>query len=52
MRYGQRVTVKIITADGLVWEEGDQGTHKLSGFEKHAHRFQVFLTKQILRFVA
>ena len=52
IRNGKRVTVKVITHDGLVWEEGEQETRKLTGAQKIAHQVQVFLAKQILRFVA
>lgn len=50
-RYGKRVTVKVITHDGIVWEEGDETIHKLTGMEKVVHQVQVFLTKNILKFL-
>jgi len=49
-RFGQRVAVKMITHDGMVWEEGDvESFRKLTGVEKHIHTVQTFLVKLILK---
>ena len=41
-RYGQDVVVKLITSDGLTWEEGDaKPLTKLTGAEKFLHRIVV-----------
>lgn len=48
-RYGKRVTVKLITHDGLAWEEGEDTFHHLTGAEKIAHRVQVFFIRLILK---
>lgn len=51
-RYGKRVTVKFITHDGMVWEEGDtESFRRLTGIEKYAHQVQVFLMKVTLRII-
>lgn len=34
----QDVVVKLITNDGLTWEEGQSGLKKLTGVEKYFHR--------------
>ena len=52
-RYGKRVSVKVVTHDGLVWEEGDTVTfRKMDGVELRIHQVQVFLTKLILKALA
>jgi hypothetical protein len=52
-RYGKRVSVKVITHDGLVWEEGDETTfRKLEGMEKYLHQAQVFLARMILKVIS
>ncbi len=49
-RFGQRVTVKMVTHDGMVWEEGDaQPFRRLHGAEKYIHTVQTFLVKLILK---
>lgn len=49
-RYGKRVSVKVITHDGLVWEEDDTATfRKLAGMEMLVHNIQIFFTKIILK---
>lgn len=49
-RFGQRVTVKMITHDGKVWEEGDaEPFRRLMGAEKYIHTAQTFLVKLLLR---
>lgn len=49
-RFGQRVTVKMISHDGMVWEEGDeQPFRRLQGAEKYVHAVQTFLVKLILK---
>ena len=49
-RYGQRVTVKMITHDGIVWEEGDATAfRKLKGVELFIHKVQTFCVKAILK---
>lgn len=40
-RYGKQTVVKFITDDGLTWEEGQEGTVKLTGVEKFFHRLVV-----------
>ena len=40
-RYGQTVTVKIITHDGITWEEGQVGLTKLTGVEMYIHQVVV-----------
>jgi hypothetical protein len=49
IRYGKRATVKLITHDGLAWEEGEETFHRLTGVEKLAHRVQVFFIRLILK---
>jgi hypothetical protein len=51
-RHGKQATVKVITHDGIVWEEGDESARKLTGSEKIAHQVQVFFTKLILKALA
>lgn len=52
-RYGKRVSVKVITHDGMVWEEGDTAAfRKLDGIEKHFHTGQVWLIKLILKVIS
>jgi hypothetical protein len=52
-RYGRRVTVKMRTHDGMVWEEGDEGSfRRLQGVEKFIHQVEVFAIKLILRLIA
>lgn len=51
-RYGVDTTVKFITADGLVWEEGDDSFRRLGGFELRLHKFEVFCIKLLLRLLA
>lgn len=48
-RYGKEEVVKIITNDGLIWEEGDTGLRKLVGAEKISHQVETFFIKTILR---
>ena len=49
-RYGQRVTVKMITHDGMTWEEGDKESfRKLQGVEKTFHQATIFCIKLILK---
>jgi hypothetical protein len=48
-RYGERKTVKLITHDGLVWEEGDETFHRLTGMEKVVHQVQVSLSRWVLK---
>ena len=49
-RYGQKVSVKFISHDGLVWEEGDDyAFRKLTGTEMYIHVAQVFLMKLMLK---
>lgn len=49
-RFGQRVTVKMITHDGMVWEEGDtEPFHRLQGAEKYIHQTTVFCIRAILK---
>lgn len=49
-RYGQKVSVKFISHDGLTWEEGDTfAFRKLTGTEKYIHLVQVFLMKLVLK---
>lgn len=48
-RYGRDTTVKLVTHDGMVWEEGDTTFHRLEGAEKYVHVIEVFLTKIILK---
>jgi len=51
-RYGQDVTVKFKTSDGLVWEEGDATFRKLHGVEKAIHQVEVFCLKLIKKVLA
>lgn len=48
-RYGKRTTVKLITHDGLAWEEGDLETRKLAGMERLMHRVVVLCIKGIYK---
>lgn len=49
-RYNQRVTVKMVTHDGMTWEEGDQNSFcRLQGLEKYIHCAAVFCIKMILK---
>jgi len=49
IRHDKRVTVKLITHDGLAWEEGEETFHHLTGMERIAHRVQVFFIRLILK---
>lgn len=52
-RFGQRVTVKMITHDGKVWEEGNtEPFRRLTGAEKYIHTAQTFLVKLLLNFLS
>jgi len=52
-RYNKRVSVKVITHDGMVWEEGDTvAFRRLEGMEKAIHTVQVFLTRMILKAIS
>lgn len=48
-RFGKRTTVKLITHDGLAWEEGETGTRKLTGMERALHRVVVFWIKTLYK---
>lgn len=49
-RSDQTVTVKLLTHDGLAWEEGDTvPLRSLQGFEKVLHQVQVALITFILK---
>ena len=48
-RFGRRVAVKIITHDGMIWEEGDTEIfRRFQGFEKAVHQATVFCIRVIL----
>ena len=47
-RYGKDTTVKFITHDGWVWEEGESTNHRLAGTEKYVHAVEVFFIKLLL----
>lgn len=53
-RDGKRVSVKVITHDGMVWEEGDEALHlrRLEGMEKYFHMVEVFCIKLILKVIS
>jgi hypothetical protein len=38
---GQLLTVKLVTSDGLKWEEGELGLTKMEGPERFLHYFVV-----------
>jgi len=46
-RFGQRVTVKILTNDGMVWSEEEPTLRRLEGAERYIHLVTVFLIKVI-----
>jgi hypothetical protein len=49
-RYGKEVTVKLITHDGIYWdEETNAPPTKLTGLEAAMHKVQVFCIKLILK---
>lgn len=49
-RYGKEVTVKLLTHDGLYWdEESTSSMTKLTGFDKNIHKVEVFFIKLILK---
>lgn len=48
-RFGQRVTVKLLTHDGWSWEEGEGPMRRLTGVERYAHIITVFFMKGILK---
>lgn len=50
-RYGQRVVVKVVTHDGLTWEEGGK-LQKLTGVELRIHQVQSFLIRLILKVIS
>ena len=47
IRHGKRVTVKLLTHDGLSWEEGEENSHRLTGVELWVHKATVFCIKII-----
>lgn len=50
-RYGKEVTVKLLTHDGIVWNEDDAplSITKLTGLEAAFHKAEVFCIKLILK---
>ena len=49
-RDGKRTTVKMISHDGMVWEEGDKEPfRRLKGVEKFIHQVTVLCIKGVLK---
>ena len=51
-RDGKRVTVKLLTHDGLSWEEGEGEAHRLTGVELYVHKATVFCLRLIHKAMA